>query len=131
MVHLKLNAVYLDGICDFFHHLRFYGACSNRKGGGPLMAIHGFEWVTGSWFKKSKFGLNADQELDPKFFDSISGGPGVSASATFVAMLQVAHRNSRDKTVRGQKGTSKDDPLVRGTDTCSWKNPKKTACPGA
>jgi hypothetical protein len=45
MVHLKLNTVYLDGICDFFHYLRFYGSCSNRSSGGPLLVIHGDEWV--------------------------------------------------------------------------------------
>ena len=45
MVHLEFNAVYLDGVCDFFHHSRFHGSCSNRRGGGPLMVIHGNERV--------------------------------------------------------------------------------------
>ena len=125
MVHLELGAVCLDGIRDFFHHLSFHGSCHESRGGGPLMTIHGDQWV--SRFKENKFSLESDQEMDHKFFDSIPEGPGVSASTTSVT---VTHRNRHGKTVRGQKGTSTDGPLVRGTDPCSWKNPKKTACPG-
>ena len=129
MVHLEHDAVGLDGIRDFFERLSFNCSCSERSGGGPLMIIHGDQRV--NRFKKSKLGLDADQELDPKLLGSIPGGSCVGASATFGSVLQITYRMRRDNSVRAQKGTSKDGPLGRAMATCSWKNPKNTACPGA
>ena len=41
MVHLELNAIRLDTVCDFFQYPNFDRSCGVRKGGTPLMVIHG------------------------------------------------------------------------------------------
>ena len=45
MVHLQLDIVVLNGICNFLEYFRFDGAGGDRKGGGPLMVVHGDERV--------------------------------------------------------------------------------------